>query len=64
MVTVSENAAKYSAATRTIKVKDVYIRENCLCDDEGNDVLDRIAEQLPDSSAAISFNLKFEVPED
>lgn len=62
MVSVSESVAKITAATKTIKVKEVYIRNNCLCDEDGNDVLERIAEQLPDSSAPINFNIKFEIP--
>lgn len=64
MVSITESAAKVTAATKTIKVKDVFIRDNCLCDEDGNDVLERIAEMLIDPETSISFNIKFEVPED
>lgn len=61
MVSISESAAKITAATKTINIKDAYIRNNCLCDDEGNDVLSRIYDALPDKDAALNFKIKIDI---
>lgn len=64
MIQVKIAESKFTPKKKTITVKDVFIRNGMLTDDEGTDVLYEISEALPDGIERFSFKLSFEIPEE
>lgn len=64
MVNVKVTDGKYTPSKKTITVKDVFIADGKLTDDDGSDVLSEIAEALPDDVEYFSFRLSFEIPDE
>lgn len=64
MIQVKISEGKYTPKKKNISVKDVYIRDGFLTDDDGTDVLEEINDALPDGVERFSFKLSFEIPDD
>lgn len=64
MIQVKISEGKYTPKKKNISVKDVYIRDGFLTDDDGTDVLGEINDALPDGVERFSFKLSFEIPDD
>ena len=55
---------KYTPKKKNIVVKDAFIYEGRLSDDDGTDILAEIAQNLPEGVDRFSFKLSFELPEE
>lgn len=63
MINVSESEGKYVSRKKNITVKDVFIVNNTLVDVETGetDVLNQLAEEIPDGVDRFKFKLSFEL---
>jgi len=62
MVDIKLTEQKVTAPKKTIKVKDVFIRDGILTDTEGNNILAQIAEELPKDVDTFSFSININLP--
>lgn len=63
MIQVKISEGKYTPKKKNIAVKDVFIKEGILTDDDGTDILEEIYNALPDGVERFSFRLSFEIPD-
>ena len=64
MLQVKIAEGKYTPKKKNIVVKDVFIYEGRLSDDDGTDILAEIQKNLPEDVDRFSFKLSFELPEE
>lgn len=64
MLQVKIAEGKYTPRKKNIVVKDAFIYEGRLSDDDGTDILAEIAKELPEGVERFSFRLSFELPEE
>jgi len=64
MVQIKETESKYTPKKKTITVKDSFIENGILTDDDGADIIAQIEEELPKGVDRFSFKITFELPED
>lgn len=64
MLQVRIAEGKYTPKKKNIVVKDVFIHNGTLTDDDGTDVLDELSKELPEGVEKFSFKLSFELPEE
>lgn len=64
MVDVKITDGKYTPGKKTIAVKDVFIADGKLTDDNGVDIIDEISKALPEDVEYFSFKISFEIPDE